>query len=140
MQVGDTVTIGGESWPVISCYSRAQALAEGNLLDISEEARVFGFGWPVAVSRALWADLGDIPASRMWESLSGRLSDLLGRLSLLAGRTGGDRIAMAFLLSLPRFEPLPEDIEDWPLYHVMALCGPGDEGEPVITICLPGEE
>jgi hypothetical protein len=27
-----------------------------------------------------------------------------------------------------------------PLVHLRALCGPGDEGEPVVTVMLPEED
>ena len=41
---------------VISVYTRAQALAEGVLIDAGPMAREAGFRWPVAITAAAWDD------------------------------------------------------------------------------------
>ena len=41
---------------VISVYTRAQALADGVLIDAGPMAREAGFRWPVAITAAAWAD------------------------------------------------------------------------------------
>ena len=38
--------------PVISCYSRAQAIEDGVLVDVTNMAREAGFKWPVALTHA----------------------------------------------------------------------------------------
>ena len=43
-----------EQWEVIDAYSRAQALEEGVLVDVSVLAREAGIKFPVAVTRAVW--------------------------------------------------------------------------------------
>ena len=40
--------------PVISVYTRAQAIGDGILVDVSETAREAGFKIPVAVTRTVW--------------------------------------------------------------------------------------
>ncbi|MFX8797558.1 DUF6573 family protein, partial [Acinetobacter baumannii] len=40
--------------PLISSYSRAQAIADGALIDVTETAFEAGFQWPVAISRRAW--------------------------------------------------------------------------------------
>ena len=40
--------------PVISIYSRAQAIEDGILVDVSDTAREAGFTIPVAVTRTVW--------------------------------------------------------------------------------------
>ena len=40
----------------ICIYSRAQAIADGVLVDISSTAREAGLAWPVAMTQAAWAD------------------------------------------------------------------------------------
>ena len=40
--------------PVISVYTRAQAIEDGILVDVSETAREAGFRIPVAVTRSVW--------------------------------------------------------------------------------------
>ena len=44
--------------PVLSAYTRAQAIEDGILVDVSETAREAGFRIPVAVTRTVW-DYGD---------------------------------------------------------------------------------
>ena len=38
----------------ISIYTRAQAIEDGVLVDVSESAREAGFKFPVAVTRTVW--------------------------------------------------------------------------------------
>ena len=40
---------------VIYAYTRAQAIADGELVDVSEMAQEAGFTIPVAVTRPVWA-------------------------------------------------------------------------------------
>ncbi len=40
--------------PVLSAYTRAQAIEDGILVDVSETAREAGFTIPVAVTRTVW--------------------------------------------------------------------------------------
>lgn len=125
----------------IHVYTRAQALADGELVDVSEMAREFGFRVPVAVSRSVWADISEIPSDRPWESVRGRLGDLLGLLAMLCRRgKDNDTGRMDFKMLLSVGEGLPPDPSDWMPYPLRALSGPGDAGEHVLTVCLPGEE
>jgi hypothetical protein len=41
---------------VISVYTRAQALADGVLIDAGAMAREAGFRWPVAITAGAWSD------------------------------------------------------------------------------------
>ncbi len=41
---------------LISSYTRAQAIADGVLVDVTETAKEAGFRCPVALTRAAWAD------------------------------------------------------------------------------------
>jgi hypothetical protein len=45
-----------DDYGVIFLYSRAQAIADGILIDVSGQARESGFRVPVALSAAVWAD------------------------------------------------------------------------------------
>ena len=40
--------------PILSAYTRAQAIEDGFLVDVSDTAREAGFGIPVAVTRSVW--------------------------------------------------------------------------------------
>src|SRR3990167_6425937 len=46
---------------VISSYSRAQALEDGVLVDVSETAREAGIRYPVALTRAVWESCVTVP-------------------------------------------------------------------------------
>jgi hypothetical protein len=46
---------GDATYPeVISAYSRAQAIDDGVLVDVTQPARETGFRHPVALTRAVW--------------------------------------------------------------------------------------
>lgn len=123
---------------VISCYSRAEAIADGVLVPISPVLlKDAGIVLPVAVTDTVWNGyidpyyLPDLPG----QSVEGRLWDLLWmfRVAVKAGNGGGDRIRYQVLFLIPgRDEPKAVEL--------IAVCGPGDRGEPVITIMLPGED
>ncbi len=42
--------------PVVSSYTRTQAIEDGVLVDVSEMAQEAGFKHPVALTRAVWED------------------------------------------------------------------------------------
>ena len=140
-----------EDMEVISSYSRAQAIEDGVLVDISALTREVGLRYPVAVSTGVFAVLapwtngsqGDVskpvegqPLYGLGQSFEGRVWDLLVIL-LYEIRNGRDRGRVDFA---PQFL-MPGMAQDRPVpIQMYALCGPGDEGEPVITIMLPGED
>ncbi len=67
-----------DEWDFVFTYTRAQALQDGVLLDVSERARQAGFRLPVAVTAALWQDVAAIPPSYQGiQDVQGRLWDLL---------------------------------------------------------------
>ena len=47
--------------PILSTYTRAQAIEDGFLVDVSDTAREAGFNIPVAVTRAVWSRLVALP-------------------------------------------------------------------------------
>lgn len=57
MQAGERIEIGGERWEVIATYSRAQALRDGVLVNVSRRAARCGFRYPLAVTRGVWAEM-----------------------------------------------------------------------------------
>jgi len=62
---------------VVSVYTRAQAIADGVLIDVSEMAGEAGFRWPVAITAAAWEDCvawSDTDNDRqVYQDQSGRL-------------------------------------------------------------------
>lgn len=138
MNENQTVTeLFGE---VIYRYTRAQAIEDGVLVDVSETAREAGFRWPVAMTSAAWADCvawsEEDNHRQVYQDESGRLWDVLW-MAFVAIRSapGGTQLEYQ-LYRVPRDGKSVEAR----LTSLKLLCGPGDAGEPVVTIMLPGED
>ena len=126
---------------VLFTYTRAQALADGVLVDTGALAAQAGFGLPVALTAAAWDDCvawseADCLA-QVHQDEAGRLWDVLF-LAAHAIRTGADT-ASRMLFELYR---VPRDgcSEQATPVRLKLVVGPGDDGEPVVTILLPEED
>ena len=126
---------------VISVYTRAQALADGVLIDAGPMAREAGFRWPVAMTAAAWEDCVAWTESdndrQTYQDQSGRLWDLLF-MAAHAARTKADAEPQ-LLFDLHR---VPRDGYSIAaeLTTLKLVVGPGDKAEPVMTIPLPHED
>jgi len=126
---------------VISTYTRAQAIEDGVLIDPGSMAREAGFKWPVALTADAWAECvvwaDDDSRQQVHQDQSGRLWDVLYMAShaIRTSKDSGDRI----LFQLYR---VPRDGQSMEaeLITLRLIVGPGDSGEPVITILLPHED
>ena len=123
-------------WNVIFSYTRAQALADGVLIDVTTQAKSLGFRVPVAVTDHLYHGYVEMASGleSQGQSTAGRLHDLLS-LAMTAARTskGTDRVTFKvdFLMNPNRKETV----------EVIAHIGPGDDGViPVLTLMLPGDD
>lgn len=115
---------------VIYRYTRAQAVADGVLVDLSKWAREVGFRYPVACTTAVWADINAIPTSREGcEDVRGRAHDVL-TMAALAARRGGTQTLFKVRLNVGRQR----------MMEYRLACGPGDDAEPVITLLKPDED
>ncbi len=123
---------------VIFNYTRADALRDGVIVDISKLPATIeaGIRIPVAVTRAVFNVLNpNDELKRHGQSMEGRVWDMFTIFRLELRRKGGntDRIHFAPLFLMDgRLDPVP--VKMW------ALCGPGDNAEPTITIMLEGED
>ena len=121
---------------LIFSYSRAQALADGVLIDVSELAREAGFKLPVAVSDTLYHGYLMPPLDLVKAGLSfeGRLWDTLSVLRYaIKSASATDRLSFTVLFAQAS-DATPVSV------NLLAVCGPGDSGEPVITIMLPSDD
>ena len=124
-----------DDWNVIFSYTREQAIEDGVLIDVTEQARQMGFKVHTVVTDHLYGDYLVPPAGLEGEgqSVEGRLQDLLFR-TLLAAKAirNSDRVEfdVLFLMAPGR----------WDTAHVVGVIGPGDQGEPVMTIMLPEDD
>jgi hypothetical protein len=120
---------------VISSYSRAQAIEDGVLVDVSSVAREAGIKFPVAMTRTVWGKYVEVPEGVSCQDEPGRLWDIMWMLRCNA-RRGGDTLFFKLYVRNHNRERL-----DWgALVTLKAVCGPGDTPEPVITIMLPDED
>lgn len=129
----DSATFWG---PPIATYTRAQALEDGTLVDVSETAQEAGIIVPVAITQGLWADIHDIPPSKSWQDPEGRLWDILSvyryTVQTKALRSGVRTNVLTFRLIMHQGRRT--------YYTVKAHIGPGDQGEPVLTLMRPDED
>ena len=127
--------------PVISVYTRAQAIEDGILVDVSETAREAGFTIPVAVTRAVWDRLVALPEGYLgFQDERGRLWDVLWMARHYALRaSNSDRVRMCVLV-----RDIRKDLRDShrpPRRHCpIVAIGAGDDGSPVITIMWPEDD
>jgi hypothetical protein len=125
-----------EDADLIHRYSRADALSDGVLIDASRAAREAGFRYPVALTAAAWAECVAVPPGVACQDEVGRLWDLLVMLRCAIRRGGGATRELRFGVHVRN-----DDREGTPpLVRVKAVCGPGDEGEPVVTVMLLDED
>ena len=122
-----------DGFDLIFSYTRKQAIEDGVLIDVTEMAKEAGFKWPVAITDTVWNQhiVPDVASAQEVQSIEGRLWDVLNVLRFRA-LTGGTEVLFKVIF-------IEKGVIDMEI-ELKAVCGPGDEGEPVITIMLPGED
>lgn len=129
--------IFGES---IFTYTRKQAIADGVLVDVSDVAKEVGFRIPVALTSAAWAEYVVWAEAdnnhQIYQDESARIWDVLW-IGLLGARKNREASKIIFQLYC-----IPRDSQTTTprLMTLHMLCGPGDKGEPVLTIMTPDED
>ena len=124
--------------PVIFSYTRAQAIEDGVLIDLTEWAKETGFKIPVACTATVWNKY-IVPTEgtkALGQSERGRAHDVLWMLFVAIKRqethhkaTGnGKAQSVDQLLYELIFLQAPQRQET---VTFKAICGPGDDGEPV---------
>lgn len=129
---------------IISVYTRAQAIEDGVLIDVSKMAREvalargINFGMSVAMTEASWRDCVEWPKERGdGQDEDERLWDVLWMAfyAMLRAPKGACRIKFV----VNRVPPTSKYMIAKEVKLAMEI-GPGDEGEPVITIMQPHED
>ena len=121
---------------VISVYTRAQALEDGVLVDVSEMAKEAGIKFPVALTATVYGQYVEVPEGVTGQDEAGRLWDILWMFRCAAAKFDGSTLLFKLYIRNHNRERL--DCRD--VVTLKAECGPGDEGEPVLTIMLPDED
>ena len=79
-----------ENAELIHRYTRADALRDGVLIDVSATAREAGFKYPVALTAAAWVKCVAVPSGVLCQDEAGRLWDVLTMLRCaVRGQRGG---------------------------------------------------
>jgi len=125
---------------IVFAYTRLDAITDGVLVELSNQmVSEAGIKVKVAVTRAVWDDylspsyLNEL----LGQSVEGRTWDLLWMLGCAARRSryaSTIHFRVLFVTMEESGSIVTEDV------LLKAVCGPGDEGEPVITIMLPWED
>ena len=129
---------------IISSYTRAQAIEDGMLNDISEVAREAGITVPVAITAAAWSNCvewTDADTKRQtYQDVSGRLWDVVSMLAFRmrsAKRRGENSSTVHFqMIRVPRGGRGRTAKK----VVLKSVIGGGDNGEMVITVMLPDED
>lgn len=118
----------------ISVYTRADAIEDGTLIDVTETAKEMGFSYPIALTNAVYEDCVAWDKNEViWQDESGRLQDVLWML-MMAIRKGFESGDLYELIRIPRNKSTAGRVK------LKAIVGPGDNKEPVITIMQPDED
>ena len=118
---------------IIYSYTREQALEDGVLIDVTDIAKEVGIIHPTAITEgileAITPDKRLETEPKTYEAiLKSRIWDILWmmKMSIVQSKGGRKVNSRAFIA------------QKWVKYK--AECGPGDNGEPIITIMLPHED
>ncbi|MBP7526773.1 MAG: hypothetical protein KA801_02545 [Syntrophorhabdaceae bacterium] len=121
---------------VIYKYTRAQAIEEGVLEDVTEVAKEAGVKVPVALTKAVWEGciVPDERSRLCGQSEAGRLWDVLSVFTCCARSAKPGTDTIFFTVRFIMKERQRRNV------RFKAVLGGGDEGGPVITIMLPEED
>jgi hypothetical protein len=125
-----------EEADLIFRYTRANALRDGVLIDVTATAQEAGIRWPVALTSAAWERCVAVPPGVACQDEAGRLWDVLTmlRFAIRGSNDGARELRFAVHVRNDNRERTP------PLVRLKAVSGPGDDGEPCITVMLPKED
>src|SRR5580700_9602633 len=77
---------------LIHSYSRAEAIRDGVLIDVTPTAREAGFRWPVALTQAVFERCVRVPDGVACQDEAGRLWDVLWMLLCAIRRSADGRL------------------------------------------------
>lgn len=129
---------------VIVSITRAELLQDGTLVDVSKMAAEAGFKVPVAITAEAWADCvawtDDDSHRQTYQDVDGRLWDVLW-MAHAAIQQARHRQANASSLPFQLYRIPADGRSQRPrLTQLKLVIGPGDHGEPVVTILLPQQD
>lgn len=121
-----------EGAEIIHSYSRAEAIEDGVLIDVSKEAAEVGITLHTTVTPGVWAELIGNPKWEEWGTEEERLKRLLSdACSELEKAENGTAF---FCIRMIDMGAIAGEI------HFRAQRGAGDKLEPVLTVMLSHED
>ncbi len=122
--------------PIIYTFTRAQAIADGYQIEVTQTAQEAGIRYPFFITRAVFDSYVAVPEGVTGQDEAVRLHDLvwMTRFAILRHRAGGDRMPVALYVRNDNHKPK--------LVKLVAVCGPLDidDPQPSITLMLPTED
>jgi hypothetical protein len=122
--------------PVIYSYTRAQAVADGVQVEVTETAQEAGIKFPVFLTRTVFDSFVAVPEGVTGQDEAGRLWDICWMLRFAIIRSHGhtDRLPVALYVR--------NDNRAARLVKLIASCGALDidDPQPAITVMMPDED
>jgi hypothetical protein len=142
-----------EDADLVSAYTRAQAIADGTLIDLTDATdrdgrKLSPFKWPIAMTAAAFSE--SIAAGGEWrpdaggdetlvlpgcQDFAGRVWDVFWMLLVAIRQAPGETDCVRFAVSV-----LTDGVGRRRTVRLKSVWGLGDDGEPVLTIMLPEED
>ncbi len=119
---------------LIHAYTRAEAIADGFLVDVTTTAQEAAIKYPVALTRAVWCQYVEVPEGVECQDEAGRLWDVLSMLRHAIGRAKPGTSILLYQLYVRNDNRRARSVT------LKAVCGPADDGSPCITVMLPEED
>jgi hypothetical protein len=121
---------------IVHRYTRADAIRDGVLIDVTAVAQEAGIRYPVALTAGAWAECVVVPPGVECQDEAGRLWDVIWllRCAIKGSKDSAREVRFAVHVRNDNRDGTP------PLVRLKALYGSGDHGEPVITVMLPEED
>ena len=120
---------------VIFAYTRWQAVADGEQVEVSRRAAEAGIRFPVFLTRGVYEQFVTVPEGVEGQDETGRLWDILTmlRFAIRGSRAGVDRVPVALYVR--------NDNRRARLVKLIATCGALDldDPQPAITVMLSDE-
>ena len=121
---------------VIYAYTRSQAVADGEQVEVTKTAAEAGIRFSVFLTRGVFDGYVTVPPGVQGQDERGRLWDILWmlRFAILKARPAQDRLCFALYVRNDNHRPR--------LVKLLATCGPldMDDPQPAITVMMPGED
>jgi len=121
---------------VIYAYTRKQAVADGEQVDVTTTAQEAGIKFPVFITRGVFESYVAVPEGVTGQDEAGRLWDIVWMLRFAIQRSHGhtDRLPVALYVR--------NDNRAAKLVKLIAVCSAldMDDPQPAITIMLPDED